>query len=195
MNIKDTCKCGAEFSVDIPRDGYTLCHVVDKMKEAHAVWLKSHESCREQPNPALPCPRTAAEVMAEIEDKGIDVQDFFRRVDGTYTIEEIKEYLSGWEIAGSEADYMLQNAINQIRDPEDGIAAVTKRVSRNKKSSILSPDFKSLYFELIMEVENKIPGEIRHETAKRIIRQHEQQCGPPEVNKEEANDETMDPGK
>lgn len=34
-------------------------------------------------------------------------------------------------------------------------------------------DYKALYYELIMEVANKYPGETRHETARRIIRQRE----------------------
>ncbi|MDB4352397.1 hypothetical protein OAA60_03090 [Porticoccaceae bacterium] len=36
------------------------------------------------------------------------------------------------------------------------------------------------YEELIMEVQNKIPNESRHETARRIIRQHENQENSPQ---------------
>lgn len=34
-------------------------------------------------------------------------------------------------------------------------------------------DYKSMYFELIMQVERKVPGESRFETAKRLIREGE----------------------
>lgn len=38
-----------------------------------------------------------------------------------------------------------------------------------------SKDFEQLYHDLIYCVCNKIPGETRHETAKRILTQHENQ--------------------
>ena len=37
-----------------------------------------------------------------------------------------------------------------------------------------------LYNDLLMQVANKIPGETRHETARRIIDQHENQTNAPE---------------
>jgi len=40
-----------------------------------------------------------------------------------------------------------------------------------------TPDYKALYHELLYEVANKVPGESRHESARRIIRQHETPSG------------------
>lgn len=40
-----------------------------------------------------------------------------------------------------------------------------------------------LYHDLLYQVANKIPGETRHETAKRIIRQHETPSNDPECSK------------
>lgn len=37
-------------------------------------------------------------------------------------------------------------------------------------------DYKALYYELIMEVGSSWPGESRHETARRYIREHETPC-------------------
>jgi hypothetical protein len=41
-----------------------------------------------------------------------------------------------------------------------------------------SPDFKALYYELLLAVGHKYPGESRHETAMRYIRRAEQSGGP-----------------
>ncbi len=38
-------------------------------------------------------------------------------------------------------------------------------------------DYKALYFELLYQVEKVTPNETRHESAKRIIHQHETMCG------------------
>lgn len=40
-------------------------------------------------------------------------------------------------------------------------------------SKIDIKEYKKLYFELILEVEKKVQGESRHETAKRFIREHQ----------------------
>lgn len=45
-------------------------------------------------------------------------------------------------------------------------------------------DYKTLYEDLIYQVHNKIPGETRYETAKRIIYQHEHQNNAPQAVQE-----------
>jgi len=55
----------------------------------------------------------------------------------------------------------------ELADKLDALAAA--RVPKPKPE----PDIATLYLELLYQVANKIPGETRHETARRIIRQHE----------------------
>jgi hypothetical protein len=47
------------------------------------------------------------------------------------------------------------------------------------------PDYKSLYFELLFAVGHKHPGESRHQTALRYIRQAEQQSAQDSGTKQE----------
>ena len=56
-----------------------------------------------------------------------------------------------------------------------------EKETADKRSAVVpsSKDFKQLYYDLIYCVCNKIPGETRHETAKRILTQHENQTHGP----------------
>ena len=58
-------------------------------------------------------------------------------------------------------------SLTALADKLDAIAA--GRVPKPEPE----PDIATLYLELLYQVANKIPGETRHETARRIIRQHE----------------------
>ena len=58
-----------------------------------------------------------------------------------YTIEEIADYLGGWTIGTWDEVEELgarvtHNALNQLRDPEDGIAAVRQR--RKLRTNIMT---------------------------------------------------------
>ena len=61
------------------------------------------------------------------------------------TVEDFKEYVSGWLISGHELDLChmksaLKNALSQIECDQDGIEAVTKRrrlqESKRKKKMV-----------------------------------------------------------
>jgi len=52
-------------------------------------------------------------------------------------------------------------------------------------------ELEAAYNDLLYQVQNKIPGETRHETAKRIIHQHENQNNPPAVKQMNALNEAL----
>jgi uncharacterized protein YhaN len=62
-----------------------------------------------------------------------------------------------------------------VRSYEDRIADLEAQLAAEREK----------YSDLIMQVQNKIPGESRHETARRIIQQHENQCNEPQATAQE----------
>ena len=77
---------------------------------------------------------------------------------------------------GMDKRYLLEKLGQLVRDIESYRPEEMGRALRRLADAVnpkAAPTDKSLYQELLLEVVNKVPGETRHETARRIIREHE----------------------
>ena len=84
-------------------------------------------------------------------------------------------------------------------EPSDEIFAeelrhwVSVEAARSKVKQNPEPDYKTLYYDILLQVSDVVPGESRHETAKRLIQQSESSLGE-EVQKSSLSGEMADTG-
>ena len=81
---------------------------------------------------------------------------------------------------GSFAGYML-GYVKAKQESYDEIGMMKHHWMPEQECSELLKEHKSMYNDLIQHVINVVPGETRHETARRIIREHENRIGGPSM--------------